>query len=120
MCCSYRVEPTAHTFSSLSPGQVEGRTMLRARSVLWLLVADVVFCDPQSFNEVEVTLATYLATEYEILASKACRNYSLASWDYQTDVENKTKVEAFVSKTTIAFPKSVSFVMSVIFSKVLF
>jgi hypothetical protein len=69
---------------------------------------------------VEVTLATYLATEYEILASKACRNYSLASWDYQTDVENKTKVEAFVSKTTIAFPKSVSFVMSVIFSKVLF
>jgi hypothetical protein len=94
--------------------------MLRARSVLWLLVANVVFCDPHSFNEVESKLATYLATEYETLASKACRNYSLASWNYQTDIENKTKVEEFVSKTATALQKSVSFVIWVIFSEVLF
>jgi hypothetical protein len=80
--------------------------MLRATSVLWLLVAAVVFCDPQSFSAVEDKLAAYLATEYETLASKACRKYSLASWNYQTDVENKTKVEELVSKTVTAFPKN--------------
>jgi hypothetical protein len=79
--------------------------MPRVGSVLLLLVADVVFCDPQSLSAVEDKLATYLATEYETLASKACKQYSLASWNYQTDVENKTKVEEFVSKTATDFPK---------------
>jgi hypothetical protein len=93
--------------------------MLRARSVLWLLVADVVFCDPHSSKAVEVKLATYLATEYEALATEACRNYSLATWNYQTDVENKTKVEELVSKTVTAFPKSVEFLRCVILSNLL-
>lgn len=86
------------TFSSPSPGQAEG-TMLRATGIVWLLVANVVFHIPQCLSALEDKISAYLATDYEKLASAACRNYSLASWNYQTDVDNKTKVEELVSKT---------------------
>jgi peptidyl-dipeptidase A len=67
--------------------------MLRATGVVWLLVANVVFHIPQCLGALEDKISTYLAADYEKLASAACRNYSLASWNYQTDVDNKTKVE---------------------------
>lgn len=86
--------------------------MSRARSLLLLLLTDVLFCVPQRLRTVEDKLAVYLATEYETLVSEACRKYSLASWNYQTDVENKTKVQELVSKIIITFRKrNASFVM---------
>jgi hypothetical protein len=82
-------------------GQAVGLTMFRTTSVLLLLLGDVLFCVPQRFSAVEDKLATYLTTEYETMASKARRKYSLASWNYQTDVSNKIKVEELVSKVII-------------------
>jgi hypothetical protein len=73
--------------------------MLRATGVVWLFVANVVFHIPHCLSSLEDKISEYLAADYEKLASAACRNYSLASWNYQTDVENKTKVEELVSKT---------------------
>lgn len=73
--------------------------MLRATGVVWLLVANFVFHIPRCLSALEDKISAYLATDYEKLASAACRNYSLASWNYQTDVDNKTKVEELVSKT---------------------
>jgi hypothetical protein len=35
--------------------------------------------------------------QYEILASQACRDYNVAAWNYNTDVENDAKVEDLVS-----------------------
>lgn len=75
--------------------------MLRTESVLYLLLVDVLFCVPQHFSTVEDKLSAYLATEYETMVSEACRKYSLASWNYQTDVENKTKVQELVSKMIV-------------------
>jgi hypothetical protein len=102
------------TFSPPLPGQAGGVTMLRATSVLLLLLAGVLFCVPQRFSAVEDRLAAYLSTEYETLVSKACWKYSLASWNFQTDVENKTKVEELVSKIIIIITfrkRNASFVM---------
>jgi hypothetical protein len=84
--------------------------MLRATGVVCLLVANVVFHFPRRLSALEDKTAAYLATDYEKLASAACRNYSLASWDYQTDVDNKTKVEELVSKTVTSFAMNTSFV----------
>jgi hypothetical protein len=88
------------TFSSQLSGQAVGLTMFRT-SVLLLLLGDVLFCVPQRFSAEEDKLAAYLATEYESMVSEACRKYSLASWNYQTDVANKTKVEEHVSRVII-------------------
>jgi hypothetical protein len=88
------------SISSPLTGQAEG-AMLLATSVVWLMVANVVLCVPRNLSTVEEKLAVFLTTEYEKLASEACKKYSLASWNYQTDVENETKVEQFVSKIII-------------------
>lgn len=80
-------------------GKRKVQTMLRATGIVWLLVVNVVFHIPQCLSALEDKISAYLATDYEKLASAACRNYSLASWNYQTDVDNKTKVEELVSKT---------------------
>jgi hypothetical protein len=85
--------------------------MLRATGVVWLLVANVVFHIPQCRTALEDKISAYLATDYEKLASASCKNYSLASWNYQTDVDNKTKVEELVSKTVTSFPKDTGFVI---------
>ena len=69
---------------------------------MWLLVANVVFHIPQclsAFEDKIDKISAYLAADYEKLASAACRNYCLAQWNYQTDVDNNTKVEELVSKT---------------------
>jgi hypothetical protein len=84
--------------------------MLRATGIVWLLAATVVFHIPQCRSALEDKISAYLATDYEKLASAACRNYSSASWNYQTDVDNKTKVEELVSRTATSFPENTSFV----------
>lgn len=85
--------------------------MLLATGVLWLLLANVVFHIPQCLSALEDTISAYLAADYEKLASAACRNYSLAAWNYQTDIGNKTKVEEFVSKTVTQYAENTSFVI---------
>ena len=77
-------------------------------SVSMLSVAVRVVCLLLAFSrpaqltaDIVRQLSDYLHNEYEILASQACNNYSQASWLYQTDVENKTKVDEFVSSKAI-------------------
>jgi len=41
--------------------------------------------------------------EYEVSASEKCRDYVVADWNYNTDVENETKVEELVSKKTASY-----------------
>jgi hypothetical protein len=39
--------------------------------------------------------------QYEVSASQKCRDYNLAAWNYNTDVENASKVEELVSTCRI-------------------
>ncbi|XP_069675481.1 angiotensin-converting enzyme-like isoform X2 [Periplaneta americana] len=75
--------------------------MFRAASLLCvLLVTDLVVAAPrQSTRSEEDELAAYLAGDFERLASEACRLYNVASWNYNTDVENATAVEELTAQT---------------------
>lgn len=42
-----------------------------------------------------------ILAQYEVSASEKCRVYVEADWNYNTDVENETKVEELVSKNCI-------------------
>jgi hypothetical protein len=76
--------------------------MLRVSSALWLLfVANLVFCIPQPNIRVTEEDIIQVLEEYEVEASQKCRDYNLAAWNYNTDVENATKIEELVSKHRI-------------------
>lgn len=40
-------------------------------------------------------------SQYEVSASEKCRDLNVAEWNYNTDIENNTKVEELVSKNCI-------------------
>jgi hypothetical protein len=45
--------------------------------------------------------------QYEISASQKCRDYNLAAWNYNTDVENAFKVEDLVSTSSMTSVPSI-------------
>jgi hypothetical protein len=58
----------------------------------------MVLCIPQPNIRVTEEEIIQILEEYEISASEKCRDYNLAAWNYNTDVENAIKIEELVSK----------------------
>jgi hypothetical protein len=72
--------------------------MSRLFGVLCLLfVTKSAFSPPCPNNGVTEDVMIQILEQYEISASEKCRDYNLAAWNYNTDVENASRVEELVS-----------------------
>jgi len=61
----------------------------------------VVLSVPKPSTKITEDEMIQILAEYEVSASAICRDYVEADWNYNTDVENETKVEELVSKNCI-------------------
>lgn len=72
--------------------------MSRVIIALWLLfLTNLVYSIPPPYSKFTEDEIISILEDYEISASEKCREYNLASWNYMTDLENITNVEALVS-----------------------
>jgi hypothetical protein len=72
--------------------------MSRFFGVLCLLfVTKLVFSLPRPNTNVTEDEMIQILEQHEISASEKCRDYNLAAWNYNTDVENAAKVGELVS-----------------------
>ena len=78
-------------------------TMLRVTGLLLLFLTSVVLSVPKPNTKVTEDEIKNILAQYEISASQKCRDYVEADWNYNTDVENETKVEELVSKNCVLF-----------------
>jgi len=77
--------------------------MLRVIGLLLLFLANVVFSVPKPNTKITEEEMIQVLAVYEVSASQKCRDYVEADWNYNTDVENETKVEELVSKKNCFF-----------------
>jgi hypothetical protein len=75
--------------------------MLRVTGLLLLFLANLVVSVPKPNTKITEDEIIEVLAQYEISASQKCRDYVEADWNYNTDVENETKVEELVSKNCI-------------------
>jgi hypothetical protein len=75
--------------------------MLRVTGLLLLCLANLVLCVPKPSTKITEEEMVEILAQYEVSASAKCRDYVEADWNYNTDVENETKVEELVSKNCI-------------------
>lgn len=72
--------------------------MLRVTGLLLLFVANLVLSVPKPSTKITEEDMIQVLEQYEVSASEICRDYVEADWNYNTDVENDTKVEELVSR----------------------
>jgi hypothetical protein len=77
--------------------------MLRVTGLLLLFLANLVLSVPKQNAKITEEEMIQVLAEYEVSASEKCRDYVVADWNYNTDVENETKVEELVSKKTASY-----------------
>lgn len=65
------------------------------------------FCLPRPNPRVTEDEMIQILEQYEISASQKCRDYNLAAWNYNTDVENANKVEDLVSTSRMTSVPSI-------------
>jgi hypothetical protein len=88
------------------------RNMSRAFGVLCLLfVIKSASSLPRPDTKVTEDEMIQILEQYETSASQKCRDYNLASWNYNTDVENASKVEELVSTRRITSLQYVRFIL---------
>jgi hypothetical protein len=75
--------------------------MLRVTGLLLLFLANLVLSVPNPSTKVTEEEMIEILAQYEVLASAKCRDFVVADWNYNTDVENETNVEELVSKYCI-------------------
>jgi len=75
--------------------------MLRVTGLLLLFLANLVVSVPKPNTKITEDEIIEVLAQYEVSASQKCRDYVEADWNYNTDVENVTKVEELVSKNCI-------------------
>jgi hypothetical protein len=75
--------------------------MLRVTVLLLLFLANLVLSVPRPNTNITEDEIIKVLAQYEVSASQKCRDYVEADWNYNTDVENETKVEELVSKNCI-------------------
>jgi hypothetical protein len=75
--------------------------MLRVTGLLLLFLANMVLSVPETSTRITEDEMIQILAQYEVSASEKCREYVEADWNYNTDVENETKVEEVVSKNCI-------------------
>jgi len=75
--------------------------MLRVTGLLLLFLANLVVSVPTPNTKITEDEIIEVLAQYEVSASQKCRDYVEADWNYNTDVENETKVEELVSKKCI-------------------
>jgi hypothetical protein len=75
--------------------------MLRVTGLLLLFLTNLVLSLPKGNTKITEDEMSDILAKYEISASEKCRDYVVADWNYNTDVENETKVEELVSKIYI-------------------
>jgi hypothetical protein len=75
--------------------------MLRVTGLLLLFLANLVLSVPKPNTRITEDEMKEVLAIYETSASEKCREYVVADWNYNTDVENETKVEELVSKNCI-------------------
>jgi len=78
--------------------------MLRVIGLLLLFLANVVFSVPKPNTKITEEEMIQVLAVYEVSASQKCRDYVEADWNYNTDVENETKVEE-LNTQALAFAK---------------
>jgi len=67
--------------------------MLRVIGLLLLFLANLVLSVPKLNTKITEEEMIQVLAEYEVSASQKCTTYVQADWNYNTDVENETKVE---------------------------
>jgi len=78
--------------------------MLRVTGLLLLFLANLVVSVPKPNTKITEDEIIEVLAQYEVSASQKCRDYVEADWNYNTDVENETKVEE-LNTQALAFAK---------------
>ncbi|GFG29388.1 hypothetical protein Cfor_04455 [Coptotermes formosanus] len=76
--------------------------MLRVTGLLLLFLTNLVLSLPKGNTKITEDEMSDILAKYEISASEKCRDYVVADWNYNTDVENETKVEE-LNEQALAF-----------------